>query len=57
MYADETKEVQEEIQEEIDGCEVILRFSDNPDIKSENMIIDILMSAFEQRVHNSLGLE
>lgn len=44
-----------EIKETIDGCEVVLKFSDSPNIKAENTIIDILMSAFEQRIHSNLG--
>lgn len=44
-----------EIKETIDGCEVILKFSDSPDVKAENAIIDILMTAFEERVNPNLG--
>lgn len=44
-----------EIRETINGCEVILKFSDRPNIKAENAIIDILMSAFEERINQSLG--
>ncbi len=44
-----------EIRETIDGCEVILKFSDSPNVKSENAIIDILMTAFEERVNPNLG--
>lgn len=46
----ETKEVRETI----DGCEVILKFSDRPNIKAENAIIDILMSAFEERIYSNV---
>ncbi len=44
-----------EIRETIDGCEVILKFSDSPNVKAENAIIDILMTAFEERVNPNLG--
>lgn len=44
-----------EIKEIIDGCEVILKFSDCTNTKAENAIIDILMSAFEERINLDLG--
>lgn len=44
-----------EIRETIDGCEVILKFSESPNVKAENAIIDILMTAFEERVNPNLG--
>lgn len=43
-----------EVKKNIDGCEVILKFLDKPDVEKENTIIDILMSAFESRVSNGL---
>ncbi len=51
MCINETAEKKEVIQI-IDGCEVILKFSDQPNSTEENAIVDILMSSFEQRLHN-----
>lgn len=44
-----------EIKEMIDGCEVILKFSDSPNITAENAIVDILISSFEERIYSNLG--
>lgn len=44
-----------EIKETIDGCEVILKFSDSPNITAENAIVDILISSFEERIYSNLG--
>ncbi len=43
-----------EIRKIIDGCEVILKFREQPNDKLEDTIVDILMSSLEQRLYDNL---